>query len=166
MFHIDNQVVVHILKSQTSLDLNIMHLLRSLLKVAACFNFTIAAIHVPGINNGIVDALCHFSSQGFHSQAPGAKTFLIINLPQLHSDLEARRLSFMYQAKACVFLPRTRLIPCGTLQLKCICPQFSLLISIKDSSNPWRTAFGFKELPGFITFKATSSDLKQHSSYN
>ena len=53
----------------TSPDLNIMHLLRSLLKAAAWF----AAIHVPGRNNGIDDALSCFNLQAFYSQAPHAK---------------------------------------------------------------------------------------------
>ena len=66
MFHVDNEAVVHILNSRTSPDPNIMHLLHSLLKVAACFSFTFAAIHVPGRNNGIADALSRFNFQAFH----------------------------------------------------------------------------------------------------
>ena len=38
----------------------IMHLLRSLLKVAACLSFTFTAVHVPGKNNGVADALSRF----------------------------------------------------------------------------------------------------------
>ena len=63
----DNETVVHILNSQTSPDPNIMHLLRGLLKVAACFSFTFAAIHVPGKKNSIAVALSCFNWQGFHS---------------------------------------------------------------------------------------------------
>ena len=44
MFLVDNKSVVHILNSRTSPEPNIMHLLRSLLKAAACFSFTFAAI--------------------------------------------------------------------------------------------------------------------------
>ena len=45
MFQVDNEAVVHILNLGMSPDPNIMHLLRSLLKAAACFSFTFAAIH-------------------------------------------------------------------------------------------------------------------------
>ena len=75
MFH-----VIHILNSQTSPDPNMMH---SLIKVAACFSFTFAAIDVPGRNNGIADALSRFNFQAFHSLAPQAKEFPILIPPQL-----------------------------------------------------------------------------------
>ena len=87
MFHIDNEAVVHILNSRTSPDPNIMHLLRSLLKVAACFSFTFAAIYVPGRNNGIADALSRFNFQAFHSLAPQGKEFPILVPLQLLAKL-------------------------------------------------------------------------------
>ena len=43
-FHVNNEAVVRILNSWTSKDPNIMHLLRSLLKVAAYLSFTFAAV--------------------------------------------------------------------------------------------------------------------------
>ena len=73
MFHVDNEAVIHLLNSQMSPDPNIMHLLRRLLKAAACFSFTFAAIHIPGRNNGIADALSRFNFQAFHSRVPQAK---------------------------------------------------------------------------------------------
>ena len=87
MFHVDNKAVVHILNSWTSPDPNIMHLLRSLLKVAACFSFTFAAIYVPGGNNGIADALSCFNFRDFHSLAPQAKEFPIFIPLQLLAKL-------------------------------------------------------------------------------
>ena len=78
MFHVDNEAVVHFLNSRTSPDPNIMHLLRSLLKAAACFSFTFAAIHVPGRNNGIADTLSRFNFPAFHTQVPQAKKFPIL----------------------------------------------------------------------------------------
>ena len=87
MFHVDNKAVVHILNSRTSQDANIMHLLCSLLKVAACFSFTFAAIHIPGRNNGIADALSRFNFQAFHSLAPQAKEFPILIPLQLLAKL-------------------------------------------------------------------------------
>ena len=73
LFHVDNEAVVHILNSLSSPDPNIMHLLYSLFKVAACLSFTFAAVRVPGDNNGVADALSRFNWQGFCSQAPCAK---------------------------------------------------------------------------------------------
>ena len=49
---LEGVLLVHILNSLTSEDPNIMHLLRSLLKVAAFLSFTFAAVHVPGKTNG------------------------------------------------------------------------------------------------------------------
>ena len=86
LFHVDNEAGVDVLDSQMSADRN-MHLLGSLLKAAACFSFTFAAIHVPGRNNGIADALSHFNFQAFHSQAPQAKKFPILFPPQLLAQL-------------------------------------------------------------------------------
>ena len=87
LFHVDNEAVVHILNSRTSKDPNIMHLLRSLLKVAACLSFTFAAVHVPGKTNGIADALSRFNLQGFRSQAPCAKKSPVLISPQLLAPL-------------------------------------------------------------------------------
>ena len=78
---VDNEAVVHILNSRTSKDPNIMHLLHSLLKVAACLSFTFAAVHVPGKTNGIADALSRFA--GILSQAPCAKKSPVLISPQL-----------------------------------------------------------------------------------
>ena len=83
MFHVDNEVGIRILNSHTSPDPNIMHLLHSLLKVAACFSFTFSAIHVPGRNNGIADTLSPFNLQGFRSQAPQVKESPVLIPPQL-----------------------------------------------------------------------------------
>ena len=87
MFHVDNEAVIHILNSRMSPDPNIMHLLISLLKAAASFSFTFAAIHVPGRNNGIADTLSCFNFQAFHSQVPQAKKFPILIPPQLLAQL-------------------------------------------------------------------------------
>lgn len=49
-----------------------MHLMRSLLLLAAHHNFSFSAIHVPGIHNGIADALSRFNWQAFYILAPAA----------------------------------------------------------------------------------------------
>ena len=58
-----------------------MHLLRSVLKVAACFSFTFAASHIPGKSSGIADALPCFNL--LRSQAPRAKEFPVLIPPQI-----------------------------------------------------------------------------------
>ena len=79
--------IIFILNLQTSKEPNIMHSLRSLLKVATCISFTFAAVHVPGKTNGAADALSRFNLQGFRSQAPCAKKSPVLISPQLLARL-------------------------------------------------------------------------------
>ena len=60
-FRLDNSSVVHILNARTSRDHHLMVLLRSLLGVAARFNFTFEALHIPGVDNPVADALSRSS---------------------------------------------------------------------------------------------------------
>ena len=69
-FRLDNHSVVHILNARTSRDHYIMVLLRSLLGVAARYNFTFEALHIPGANNPVADALSRFNWQVFRLLAP------------------------------------------------------------------------------------------------
>ena len=87
LFYVDNEAVIHILNLRTSPDRNAMHLLRSLLKVAVCLSFIVAAIHVPEKSNGVADALSHFNWRGFRSQAPCAKKSPFLISPQLIAQL-------------------------------------------------------------------------------
>jgi hypothetical protein len=73
-FQLDNTSVVHILNLRTSRDTHIMALLRSLLGVAACYNFTFAARHIPGVANPIADALSRFNWQVFRQLAPNCSS--------------------------------------------------------------------------------------------
>ena len=106
LFHVDNEAVVHTLNSWTSPDPNIMQLFRNLLKVAACLSFTLAAVHVPGKNTGLAVALSHFTELAgisFSSsicQEVSTPHLSTSNSSALHSDLEARCLSFMYKGLA------------------------------------------------------------------
>ena len=72
-FVCNNQSVVHIVRSDTSKDDNIMHLIRELFLVMAKFNFRVSARHIPSKTNTIADALSRFNLQEFHRLAPQAK---------------------------------------------------------------------------------------------
>lgn len=87
LFRVDNEAVVYILNSRTSKDPNIMHLLRNLLLLAARHHFSFSAIHVPGIHNGIADALSRFNWQAFRSLAPSAHNLPVQVSPQVLAQL-------------------------------------------------------------------------------
>ena len=69
-FRLDNSSVVHILNVRTSRDHHIMGLVCSLISVAARFNFTFQAQHIPGLDNPVADALSRFCWQVFRQLAP------------------------------------------------------------------------------------------------
>ena len=69
-FRLDNYSVVHILNARTSRDHHLMVLIRSLLGVAARYNFTFEALHITGVNNPVADALSRFNWQVFRQLAP------------------------------------------------------------------------------------------------
>ena len=69
-FVCDNQGVVEVLCALYSRDEKLMHLLRCLVFTAAKFNFWFTAIHIPGAENVLADALSRGDNARFHSQAP------------------------------------------------------------------------------------------------
>ena len=69
-FRSDNMAVVHLLKSCTSQDVVLMHMLRCLVFYAAYYRFHIAAEHIPGILNTAADALSRNKITLFHSLVP------------------------------------------------------------------------------------------------
>ena len=71
-FWCDNQSVVHILKSGTSKDEKMMHLVRTLFLVPAKFNFRVYAEHLPGKTNKIADSLSCFNLQELFHLVPDA----------------------------------------------------------------------------------------------
>lgn len=72
LFRSDNEAVVHILTSRMSKIPSTIQVLLHLLSVAAQYNFTFTAIHLPGIHNSTADALSHFCWQEFQGLAPEA----------------------------------------------------------------------------------------------
>ena len=72
-FHCDNQAVVHAWSGQSSQDPKIMSFLRELFYAAACNNFTIQLVHVPGKHNPLADALSRNQLSQFFALAPQAE---------------------------------------------------------------------------------------------
>ena len=69
-FHSDNSAVVALLRSLTSRDHVIMHLIRCLSFFAALFRFDFTAAHVPGASNVAADALSRNNMSLFLSLFP------------------------------------------------------------------------------------------------
>ena len=72
LFCSDNQAVIAILSSRMSKVPVLMHLLRNLLLSVVCCGFTFTAIHVPGVDNKVADAISRFLWQEFQRLAPEA----------------------------------------------------------------------------------------------
>ena len=69
----DNAAVVAILRSGTSKDANVMHLVRSLFFFLARYNLNWLRTHIPGVDNTAADALSRNDSPLFLSQVRSAK---------------------------------------------------------------------------------------------
>ena len=75
-FQCDNMAVVEVLRSRTSHDPLLMHLLRCLVFYAAVFHFDFVAQHLPGTHNVAADALSRNNVTLFSSLVP--------QIPQVH----------------------------------------------------------------------------------
>ena len=71
-FHSDNQAVVGALNKCRSPSLAINALIRKLAVIACKVSFAFNAVHVPGVENGIADALSRFQMPRFCALAPDA----------------------------------------------------------------------------------------------
>lgn len=71
-FSCDNQAVVSIINTKTSKIPRIMDLLRPITLFTLQHNFTLTAVHVPGLQNGIADSLSRFQMERFRELAPEA----------------------------------------------------------------------------------------------
>ena len=70
--HCDNLGVVAVVNSGYSRVPQIMHLLRCLFFIRAHFQIDVVALHVPGVENGLADAISRNNLQMFFSQVPEA----------------------------------------------------------------------------------------------
>ena len=71
-FWCDNESVVAIINQGHSKAPRIMDLVRFLVLISMKHNFFVRARHVPGVSNGIADALSRFQAQRFRDLAPHA----------------------------------------------------------------------------------------------
>ena len=88
----DNEAVVAVIKSRTSRDMELMHLLRCLAFIEAKFSCTIVAVHLPGVNNSLADDLSRNRLSSFLQSAPGP-------LSQVPSTLPPRLLELTCNSK-------------------------------------------------------------------
>jgi hypothetical protein len=83
-FRSDNMAVVELLKSYTSHDPLLMHMLRCLAFYSAYYRFQITAEHIPGVLNTAADAISRNNMSLFHSFVPQTQP---VPLPQAVVDL-------------------------------------------------------------------------------
>lgn len=83
-FRSDNMAVVDLLKTRTSRDPLLMHMLRCLAFYAAYYRFQLTAAHIPGVLNTAADALSRNNISLFHSLVPQSQQ---VSLPQAAVDL-------------------------------------------------------------------------------
>ena len=69
----DNTAAVAMVNSQTSHDTEAMHLIRCLTFILARFQLTLSAVHIPGKENNLADALSRNNLAFFHSVFPQAE---------------------------------------------------------------------------------------------
>lgn len=81
VFHVDNTTVVAGINKRASGSAELSGLLRSLHMIAACFEFEFSSVHVPGVHNGLADALSRQRLEQFRSMCP--KAFDSPDQPQL-----------------------------------------------------------------------------------
>ena len=80
----DNMAVVDLLRSRTTKDTIVMHLLRCLTFYAAFYQFTFESRHVPGAQNTAADAISRHNISLFLSLVPQA---MQVTIPPAVSDL-------------------------------------------------------------------------------
>ncbi|KAM9326863.1 LOW QUALITY PROTEIN: uncharacterized protein PAF06_003101 [Gastrophryne carolinensis] len=73
LFHSDNMAVVSAINAQTASS-PVVKLLRQLVLSCLQYNILFRAVHVPGVANGIADALSRFQMDRFRELAPEACT--------------------------------------------------------------------------------------------
>ena len=81
LFHCDNEATVEIISKGRSKVSSIMRLMRKLTYYSAMQNFVTHAIHIPGKQNNIADAISRFQMRKFRQLAPHADLLPVPCLP-------------------------------------------------------------------------------------
>ena len=71
-FSCDNQAVVSIINTKSSKIPRIMDLLRPITLFTLQYNFTLTAVHLAGLQNGVADSLSRFQMERFRELSPEA----------------------------------------------------------------------------------------------
>jgi len=66
----DNAAVVAIVNSGRSKMDRAMHLMRCLFFLLARWEFSLVGMHIPGVENGVADALSRYNLPSFHLVVP------------------------------------------------------------------------------------------------
>jgi len=80
--HCDNMGTVAVVNSGYSKAASVMHLLRCLFFIRACFQFTLQAVHTPGVQNSWADAVSRDNISLFLSQVPNPKRVHQTTIPR------------------------------------------------------------------------------------
>ena len=95
-FKVDNMAVVHVLNNTYSKDQHLMHLIRTLVFLAARFDFWFSASHIEGKANILAEALSRNNMPFVFSQAPDFRHFHPPLIPpQLLSLLSDSKLAWI-----------------------------------------------------------------------
>ena len=96
--HCDNLGVVALVNSGYSRVPQIMHILRCLFFIRAHFQFSLHAVHVPGVENSLADAISRDNLHLLFSQVPGAVNNRVQVQPALLALLVERQPDWTSQA--------------------------------------------------------------------
>ena len=87
LFRCDNSAVVEVINNRSAKDPRLAHMVRCLFFFAASHRFTFSAEHVPGVENGLADALSRKRYDLFVSRSPQVPPPPILVPPPLCSLL-------------------------------------------------------------------------------
>lgn len=80
ILHTDNQALVSILNTQTSMSRGVMHLLRKFVLQGLVYNIQFKATHIMGLDNTKADALSRQQWSRFQASFPDSRGRAISNL--------------------------------------------------------------------------------------
>ena len=107
--HCDNEAAVNVINSGYSSDPQMMQLLRSLFFITAWHSITIRAVHIPGRDNTLADAISRNHMELFFQQAPQASTIPSMVPPALQDLLVSQQPDWTSPSWSQLFISSSRL---------------------------------------------------------